>query len=351
MRKCIILILCVSLFLTGCSWLDGEYHSVTPHTSDGTQQSDDVVTVATYTDLRDALVKMVSSGRQESTFYLTGFGLDMVDNYMKKSINHVFENSAIGAYAVDKIEYEGGIRGKLYAIAVDVSYVHGRQEIMRIKSVGKMDDAKALIRNALRNCEGSTVIKVSEYQVLNVEKFVQDYASNNPHICMELPSVTTSVYPEFGQERILEITFTYQTPRDSLREMQNAVSPIFAAAEMYVAGSEGELQKYEQLSSFLMERFDYKIESSITPVYSLVRYGVGDSKAFAMVYSIMCQNADLECQVVSGTKDGKAYYWNLIRCDGVDYHVDLLESEENGEFTPMIPEEMSGYVWDYSKFQ
>lgn len=351
MKKIILPILLMALLLSGCSaWLDGEYHSVKPHSSDGTKLSDDVVTVSGYIELRDALVDMVTSGKEQSTFYITGYGLEDVDQNMNTAIMHVFQNCAIGAYAVDDITFESGTSGGVAAIAVEVNYIHSRQEILRIKKVTNMEGAKARIAFAVNNCDASTVIKIEEYEDLDVELFVQEYAHANPHLCMELPQVTATVYPERGKERVLEISFTYKTSRDALRNMQNTVSPIFSAAELYVQGSEGESQKYEQLYSFLMERFDYQIETSITPTYSLLRYGVGDSKAFAMVYSIMCQNADLECQVVSGTRNGEAHYWNIIHYDDTDYHVDLLACNETGEFTVMIPEEMSGYVWDYSGY-
>lgn len=351
MKKLMVPILLLVLLLGGCTWLDGEYHSVKPHASDGTKLSDDVVTVSGYNELRDALVEMVTSGKQSSTFYITGFDLEDVDQYMHTAIMHVFQNSAVGAYAVDEINFESGTSGGISAIAVDVTYIHGRQEILRIKNVTNMDGLKSMIRFAINNCDASTVIKVSEYEDLDVELYVQEYANANPHICMEIPQVTATAYPSQGKERVVEISFTYKTGRDTLRVMQNTVSPIFSAAELYVQGSEGEHQKYEQLYAFLMERFDYTIETSITPAYSLLRYGVGDSKAFAMVYSIMCQNADLSCQVVSGTRNGEAHYWNLIRFDDTDYHVDLLACSEIGEFTVMLAEEMSGYVWDYSVYQ
>lgn len=351
MRKILLLILLLALLLNGCSWLDGEYHSVKPHASDSTKLSDDVVTVSSYVEVRDALVEMVTSGREQSTFYITGFELEDVDQYMNTAIMHVRQNSAVGAYTVDTITFESGTSAGIAAIAVDVNYLHGRQEILRIKNVTNMDGVKAQISFALKNCEASTVIKVSQYEDLDVELFVQEYANANPHLCMELPQVTSTVYPKQGDERVLEVTFTYTTGRDVLRNMQNTVSPIFSAAELYVQGSEGERQKYEQLYSFLMERFDYQIETSITPAYSLLRYGVGDSKAFAIVYSAMCQNAQLQCQVVSGTRDGEAHYWNIIHFDDTDYHVDLLASSEAGEFTVMLPEEMTGYVWDYSGYQ
>lgn len=351
MKKIIIPILLLIFLLSGCSWLDGEYHSVKPHASDSNKLSEDIVTVSGYTELRDALVEMVTSGKQSSTFYINGFELDDVDQYMHTAIMHVKQNSAVGAYAVDEINFESGTSGGIAAVAIDVSYIHGRPEILRIKNATNMDGLKAMLEFALNNCDASTVVKVSEYEDLDVEMFVQEYANANPHLCMEIPQVTATTYPENGKERVLEVFFTYKTSRDTLRTMQNTVSPIFSAAELYVQGSEGEQQKYEQLYAFLMERFDYTIETSITPAYSLLRYGVGDSKAFAMVYSIMCQHADLSCQVISGTRDGEAHYWNLIRYEDTDFHVDLLACSEAGEFTVMLPEEMSGYVWDYSVYQ
>ena len=351
MKKLIILILSLAMLLSGCSWLDGEYHSVKPHTAVSSKPSNNVIIVTNYLQLRDALVDMVNSGKQKAAFYSSGFSLDDADQHMNTAIMHLFQNCALGAYAVEDVTYEAGISGDFTAIAVTVNYIQGRQEIQRIKKVDTMDGVKDMVRFALNHCDASAVIRVSEYEDLDVQWFVQEYANENPHLCMEIPQVTVNTYPERGKERVVEVSFAYTTSRDALRTMQNMVTPIFSAAELYVQGSEEELQKYEQLYAFLMERFDYKIETSITPAYSLLRYGVGDSKAFAMVYKTMCENADLRCQVVSGTRNGEAYYWNLIRFEDTDYHVDLLASNEAGEFMLILPEEMTGYVWDYSLYQ
>lgn len=352
MKKTVILVIVLAFILSGCSaWMDGEYHSVKPHSPDENQLEYDAVAVSSYDELWDALVEIVEDGQQSSTIYINGFSLDAVDRYMNTAIMNVFQNSAIGAYAVDKITYETGTYGGAAAIAVDVSYIHGRQEILRINNARDMSSVKNYIAASLRNGTSSVVIKVDEYIGIDVEQYVKEYVDANPHLCMELPQVSSTVYPKHGRERVLEILFTYQNSRSDLQAMQNIVTPIFAAAELYVQSSDGAAQKYEQLFSFLMERFDYKNETSITPVYSLLRYGVGDSKAIAMVYSIMCQNAELECQVVSGTKNAEAYYWNMVCIDDVYYHVDLLESSALGEFTLMVPDEMSGYVWDYLVYQ
>ena len=94
----------------------------------------------------------------------------------------------------------------------------------------------------------------------------------------------------------------------------------------------------------------HTLETSITPIYSLLRHGVGDSKAFATVYAAMCRQADLECKVVTGTKEGEPWVWNMICVDGVYAHVDLLESLEAGRMQVRYQNEMDGYVWDYSAY-
>ena len=66
MKKIIVPILLLALLLSGCTWLDGEYHSVKPHASSGDKLSDDVVTVSGYNELKEALVEMVTTGRQQS---------------------------------------------------------------------------------------------------------------------------------------------------------------------------------------------------------------------------------------------------------------------------------------------
>ena len=349
MKRFVVLLLIFALLLSGCSWMDGEYHSVKPHDSSSAPVVKSGVTVNSYLELREALVKQVNSGLTEINFDVTNLNQEMVRQYMDTAIMHVFQSCAIGAYAVEDIQYEIGNRGGRKTIAVDVKYIHNRQQIQRIKHTEKMENLLSLVDLSLNKFDDSVVIKVSEYVETDLVQYVQNYVDANPDRCMEMPQVSVSIYPERGKERVVELSFTYQTSRDALRIMQDMVSPIFSAAKLYVQDSQGTRQKYEQLHGFLMERFDYKIETSITPAYSLLRYGVGDCKTFAGVYRTMCNSAGLECQVISGTKDGEAWYWNRIKLEDGYYHVDLL-SEKDKSFSPIATEDMEGYVWDYSLY-
>ena len=103
----------------------------------------------------------------------------------------------------------------------------------------------------------------------------------------------------------------------------------------------------EQTFALLMERFEeYQIKTSITPAYTLLSHGVGDSNAVAVVYAAMCQRVGVECQVVVGTRSGEPWSWNIVRVDDDYYHVDLYDCQQRGSFRMLTDAQMQDYVWD-----
>ena len=352
LRGVILPILLITLLFSGCSfWMDGSYVSVTPNHSMGGSQKDEITLITSYQQVYDALTQMVEDGTQGDILYFSNVSEDQTAYLMETAVSNVCRTNPIGAYAVSGITYEiGSNMGKL-AVAVEITYSHNRSEILRIKQAQDMEDVLSLIRVALENCESGTVLRVKNYKNKDLIQYVEDYVMEFPQPCMEMPQVSVSYFPELGQERVIEILFTYQTSRETLRTMQQSVSNVFKSAMYYIDPMADNSEKYSQLYSFLMERYDYKLDTSITPSYSLLRHGVGDSKAIATVYAGMCRQVGLDCQVVSGTKDGESLYWNVIHEDGVYYHVDLLECNKIGGFVAKTTEEMIGYVWDYSKYK
>lgn len=340
----------ICLLLAGCGgWTDGSYVYTTPHHEQIKQNDTEEVTAANYQDLRNVLISLIEDGTEKAIVYVQNYNQEKLEPDLRSVIHTATTGNPIGAYAVEKIVYEMGSSGKP-AVAVTITYRHGRSEIRRIKEYTAMTDVKDAVKAALDSCSASLVLRVSSYVQIDFSQLVEDYMLEHPESVMELPEVTVNAYPEFGYDRVLEMKFTYQTSRDDLRNMQNQVQPVFASAVLYVSGDGEDHGKLAQLYSFLMERFDYHYETSITPTYSLLRHGVGDCKAFAVVYAAMCREAGLECYVVSGTRAGEAWYWNIVK-DGENYfHVDLLQSAQTGEFLELVDTEMEGYVWDYSAY-
>lgn len=346
------MILCLMLVLSGCSvWLSGEYHSIVPYRDEGGEQNNTSAVHSTYLDLRNTLIELVKAGTQESILYVTDISNDQCAYFVKTAIDYVMNSTPIGAYAVNEITCDVGTNAGKRAVAIKIDYLHNRSEILRIKKTKDMDAVLDLIRVALENHESSLVVQVEEYGTNDLPQFVQNYANENPQKCVETPRISVATYPEVGQERVIEIAFLYQNTKEALRNMKQVVGDIFKSAQYYVNKDGENQEKYQQLYTFLMERNEPTYETSITPAYSLLRHGVGDCKAFALVYMAMCRQIGLDCQVVSGTKNGEPWSWNIVKEQDTYYHVDLLECNKKGMFAMKTEEEMAGYVWDYSAFQ
>lgn len=342
-------LLALCLLLTGCGWLEGSYVSVKAHQEAHVAETPEALVASNYTDLVNALSQMIASAETNSVISVASYRSDAVQTGMNAAIRHVTQCNPIGAYAVSRIDYEMGTQGGAPAVAITIAYRHTAAQILGIQRLPDMAAVRAAVAVALKNYESEAVLLVQDYISDDFPQLVRAYAEENPNAVMEIPQVTVAVHGN-TQERVIELSFAYQTNRDALRQMQSQVKPVFDAAALYVSGDGTEHRKFTQLYSFLMERFPYVIETSITPAYSLLCHGVGDSRAFALVYAYMCREAGLECMSVTGTYSGEPRTWNILSDGERYYHLDLLRCYEEGEFREMTDNEMTGYVWDYSAY-
>lgn len=355
MRRFLPVLLAICLLLSGCSnLLDGNYHNIQPHEATGGKNESTVVSAERYEQLRQILVNLARNGVQSQLIFMPHYNQNNAEYDIRKAIREVMIRDPIAAYAVEEITYERGTSNGQAAVAVTLTYLHPRSEIQKIQKMTDMDSAKKAIASALDSCENGVVLHLDNYESMDFVQFVENYAAENPQMVMETPRVTAKVYPNLGAERVVELRFSYQNSRENLRQMQEQVRPVFSSAVLFASGGENQQQKYAQLYAFLMdflmERSDYKLETSITPAYSLLCHSVGDSKAFATVYAAMCAKAGLECQVIAGTREGAPWNWNLVCVDGNYYHVDLLRSGTEGVFLLRSDGMMDGYVWDFTAY-
>lgn len=349
-RKCLCVILSLCFLLSGCSWMNGSYVSVTPHRNDTSTVPNSVTAVSSYRGIINAIVNLVESGAESGVLSVDDYVLQDLQQDMERACKNVLRNTSVGAYAVETIDYDIGTGVGLLTVALNIQYRHGRNEIRQIRSVDTVESAEDIIKTELNQCSSSMTIRIYNYLDTDFVQYIQDYYNQFPDYVIELPQVTVQIYPQTGADRIVEIQLSYQTSRDALKSMQSYTRSVFSSAYLYVIGDTDPGVKYSQLYSFLMERYDYTIETSITPAYSLLRHGVGDSRAFAFVYARMCNSAYLQCQVVSGTKAGEPYFWNIVQIDDRYYHLDLLSSAADGAMQLLTDEQMTGYVWDYSAY-
>lgn len=341
----VFLLIITVLSVSGCSMLSETYVSQRPHQGNNHSTQSGQQMASSYPEIYAALVSLVGQGETTGVIILSDLNEQVGRSYMQAAVKNVIGQDPFGAYAVENIQFDIGTNAGRMAVGVQIHYSRSRADIANVKSVKTMEEAGLLIGQSLEQAVDAVVFVVEQFEQKDFAAMVQQYGQTNAAMVMEIPQVMTAVYPHTGQKRLVELTFTYQNSREDLLQMQALVKPYFTAAELYVQGESSNRKKFQQLYSFLMERTDYKLKSSVTPTYSLLQDGIGDSKAFACVYAAMCRQAGLECRVVTGTKDGKTWSWNRVVISNRVYYIDLIEATRSGRLQMYTASEMHGYTW------
>lgn len=349
MKKVTVVLLLAALLLSGCSiWMDGSYVSTTPHQDQDDASSSQGFTASSYSGLCRILINLVLVGKENAIISVVHYDPLTVVRDMTLAVDSTMETDPVCAYAVEKIDFEYGTSAGQPALSVKISYLRDAEQIRNIRIVYTKEATVQTVAEALDACGTGVVMRIKRYEEMDYNQLAAKYAAQNPDKVMEVPQVTAKCYPEAGEDRVVELKFTYQNSRDDLKAIQSQVKEIYEAAAAAVTEERNQTEKLEEVYNFLMEQVgEYQMDTSITPAYHLLVHGVGDSKAFATVYASMCRAAGLECITVTGTHSGESHNWNIVCCDGVYYHLDVLQ---DGGFYLRTDREMTGYVWDYSAY-
>ena len=100
-RKIGILLLTLSLMLTGCRWMDGRYSSVTPHLEQRQNLQSEAIAASDYLDLMKALEETVQSGSESCVINVADYPAGAVESGMAVAIQYATETYPVGAYAVE----------------------------------------------------------------------------------------------------------------------------------------------------------------------------------------------------------------------------------------------------------
>lgn len=348
MRRAAAVAGCIFLLslLPGCTgWTSGSYVSVTPHMAEYAQTDPvDTVTAEDYQELVAALSGLVEEHVEEASVEVSRYG-ENLEADLDKAVEEVLEEDPLAAYAVADMVVQAAEVGARRMVSVTITYSQTRERIAQIQPVWGQDGVEAKVTQALNKAEPGVILRVSSYRALDIPEFVRQYCASHLDTIMECPEVAVSVYPDGGSVRILEISFTYRTSQATLLNMSKEVQIMLTSAAGYVRGQSSQQAVAERLYSFLRPLYTEEGTTS-TPVFSLLCEGIGDSQSLAQVYGLLCSQVGVESQVVSGTRDGEPWYWNILLLDGVYYHVDLLADWDSGTLRLRFDGDMAGYQWD-----
>ena len=335
--------------LCGCSRLvPSSYTLVTPHDAGAkSEPQSDVLTVRDYKTLKNALRTLVQNGVEHGVIHTNQYAGD-VEEDLPAAVYEIAREDPIGAYAIDYITHDCTLIVAYYEIKIDITFRDVRTPLDEIEYVGSETEANRLLCRALENYDDHLTLYATYPGKPDYEALVQDYCDAHLKEHAAQPELTVTSYPADARNRIVELVFDYPASRLELRSMQQDVTESLRAAEIYVRYCTSETEKAALLFTYLAERFPYQEGSSRTPVYSALCQGIADSKSMAQSWQLLCDEAGLTCQTVSGMRGSESYYWNIMKLDGGYCHVDILRDLLGGGTLRLrYDEDMTGeYYWD-----
>lgn len=221
----------------------------------------------------------------------------------------------IGAYAIDYITHDCTLIVAYYEIRIDITFRDVRTPLDEIEYVGSESEAKRLLCQALENYDDHLTLYATYPGQPDYAALVQDYCGAQLKEQSAQPELTVTSYPADARNRIVELVFDYPASRLELRSMQQDVSESLRAAEIYVRYCTSETEKASRCLR-IWPSVSHIRRAPAAPGLFRALPGIADSKSMAQSWQLLCDEAGLTCQTVSGMRGSESYYWNIMQLDG-----------------------------------
>ena len=233
-KQLIALAAAAAILLSGCSsLLDRDYSYVTAHNTTPTAAEGDpsILRAENYQELVNALVYFVAQGTQEGTVRLYGEWED-VEADLDAACLEVVQEDPLGAYAVEYMKYSVTSVVTYYEADIQPTYRRSREQVDSIVSATGTTAIRNELESALANFASEQVLRISYFNEDEnyIRTLCQEAYCATPATALDMPEVEVAIYPDSGQQRIVEILLTYHLDQQELARRSDLVRQ--AAADM-----------------------------------------------------------------------------------------------------------------------
>lgn len=347
MRKIICAVMAALMLLsTGCSsMLNRDYSSVTVHSATPTAEGDaNTMRVQNYQELVNALIYLINQGEESGSIRYSGEEADF-KKLMDEACLEVKQEDPLGAYAVDYIKYSVISIVGSYEADVQITYRRTREQVASIVDATGAAAIRSELSRALSSFDTEVVLRISYFEEdeAYIQQLVRQAYLSNPATALDFPDAQVAMYPESGQQRIVEVTLTYHQSLQTLESWRNSLSR--EAERICQPLTELTIkEKLDGITGTLQSMGAYSAQGGST-AYDALLGGGGDSQGVALAFSLLCRQVGITCSVVDGQKNGQSHFWNVVQTASGYRHVDLSRT---GSVTYNVDQTMTqqGYVWD-----
>ena len=361
MRKIIPICICIMLFLlSGCAAIiEGDARIVRPHTLVPNERPAVARREASNFDELKAVILDLVMQHETSGRIIYSWDED-VQADIDRAVYDIMSNHPIGAYATSAITGVATRIVSYFEIDVSIEYQRTRRQVDAIISVSTPLQLRTELLDAMSSYRDEAVFRTALRTVTaeSVAEMVRELYYQNPRDIVMLPSVAVTLFPEHGNDRVIEVRFGNTFDAEILRDFGesladnvrlNAVAAdtdaltLLSLAESLIATCAYDEDMARTISEHGAQNF------AATAYGALVnRSAVGEG--FAMAFKALSDELELYNRVVLGHLDGMFHAWNIVLIDGQYYHIDVAMGAVNGIETTFMKTDADfiamGYTWD-----
>ena len=338
-----------AILLSGCSaLLNREYSYVVPHNMTPTAAEGDpsILRAENYQELVNALIYFVSQGMETGSVRLYSDWED-VEADLDAACLEVDQEDPLGAYAVEYIKYSVASVVTYYEADIQITYRRTKEQIASIVSATGTTAIRNELESALANFSTEQVLRISYFNEDEdyIHTLCQEAFCANPATALDMPDVEVAIYPDSGQQRIVEILLSYHLEPQELERrhatlLQTADNLVQALGP--VTGDEAILAA----AKTVLAQGGYLPTGGSTAYHALLEGGA-DSQGLALAQALLCQELGIPCQVVPGKLNGEPYFWTVVSTQSGWRHLDITHMDP-AQSPFLVDEQMAaaGFTWD-----
>ncbi|MGI5976363.1 MAG: transglutaminase domain-containing protein [Candidatus Limivicinus sp.] len=353
----VLLAAAMALSLCGCgSIFEKEYVRVEdyiPAVQDE-KLSGEKFTVRNFSSLKQAIRSMVYTGEREgSIIFDPDYDGDAAKD-LGSAIWQVRTQDAMCAYCVKSIGYELTKLVSYSRAQLDISYTDFVEEGGKVIELPYSTGMDIMAAEAMAAGEKKLVVLInaSRLDAEEMENLVRETYRGKPYLLPAEPSVNVNVYSGKKMQRLYEINFRYGMSSEELDEKKQELE-AFRPFEEIELDELDDTQRAKLAYDYLISHCAVDSEDGGRSIYDALILGQADSEGMALGYEELCRQLQLDCQIVYGQRSWEDHCWNIIRADGIYYHVDTAWDEffdESQSFMKSDEEFWENYRWDVSAY-
>lgn len=208
-----------------------------------------------------------------------------------------------------------------------------------------MQEIEESIYDHLEDWDTSFRISYYEQDVLDLIKKV---AKKDDYLDI---SLTRLEYRSRGTEATVNVT--YRTTIEQENYINNELKRILNSI---ISTNMSDFDKVKAINKYLIDRYQYDYSLVSNNAYTALTTGKTTCQGYAMTTYKMLKLAGLENRIITGTLNGVAHGWNLVKVDGQWYHLDITNNDSTNSSKYFLKSDdvlrKEGFQWvaeDYPK--